>query len=65
MHQVQASAAVEQQRIKLDIVANAAAGTCFGTSSNAVSTHQDLIPEPISRRSKRISQNREQQRPSV
>ena len=37
------------------MIVTAAAGTCFGTRSNA--SHQDLIPEPHTRTSKRISQD--------
>ena len=37
----------------------AAAGTCFGARSNAMSTHQDLIPEPHTRTSKKMSKDRQ------
>jgi hypothetical protein len=64
MCQIQATVAMEQKQIRLDIAVTAAAGTCFGTRSNAMSTHQDLIPEPHTRTCKRISKDR-QQGPSI
>ena len=38
MCQIQATGAMEQQQIRLDIIASPAAGPCFGTRSNAMST---------------------------
>ena len=51
MRRIQATVAMEKQQIRVDIIATAAGGTCFGTRSNAMSTHQDLIPEPHTRTS--------------
>jgi hypothetical protein len=60
MYQVQATVAMEQQQIRFDIIKTAAAGTCFGTGSRAMSTHTDLItPEPHTRTSKRILKDRQ------
>ena len=64
MCQIQATVAMEQKQIRLDSSVTAAAGTCFGTRSNAMSTHQDLIPEPHTRTCKRLSKDR-QQGPSI
>jgi hypothetical protein len=48
MLQIQATIAMEQKQIRLNILVTAAAGTCFGTRSNAISSHhashQNLIP---------------------
>ena len=57
MFEIQATVAMEQQQIRLDIIVIAEAATCSGTRSNAISTHQDLIPEPHTRTPKRISQD--------
>ena len=59
MCQIQATVAMEQKQIRLDIAVTAAAGTCFGTRSNAMSTHQDPIPEPRTRTSKGSAKDRE------
>ena len=45
MYQKQATVAMEQQQIWLDVIGAAEAGACFGTGSTAMSTHRDLIPE--------------------
>jgi hypothetical protein len=50
---------MERYQVRLDIFGTAAAGTCFGTRRTAVSTHQDFIPEPHNRTSKRISKHRQ------
>ena len=55
MYQTQAAVAMEQEQIRSDFIGVAAARVCFGTRSNAVSSHQDLIPEPHSRTFKRIA----------
>ena len=52
MYQIQATVAMEQQQIRFDMIGTAAAGICFGTRSKAMSTHQDLTPEPHTRTSK-------------
>lgn len=57
MFEIQATVAMEQQQIRLHIIVIAEAATCSGTRSNAISTHQDLIPEPHTRTPKRISQD--------
>ena len=55
MCQIQATGAMEQQQIRLDIIASPAAGPCFGTRSNAMSTQ---TPGHL-RTSKRISKDRQ------
>ena len=42
-------------RVRPDIAVTAAAGTCFGTRSEAMSTHPTPIPGPQTRTSMRIS----------
>ena len=54
MYQMQATVAMEQY-----IIGTAAAGTCFGTRSKAVSTHQGLITEPHTRTSRRMPKDRQ------
>jgi hypothetical protein len=46
------------------MIGTAAAGICFGTRNNAMSTHQDLIPEPFTRTYKTI-QKIVQEGPSI
>ena len=46
-----------KDQVKLDIIGTAAEGNCFGTRSNAMSTDQDLLPEPHSRTSNKITQD--------
>ena len=58
MNHIQAAAAMEQEQIKLSSIVTAAAGTCFGTRSNAMSTRQDRIPEPHTRTFQRISKGK-------
>ena len=55
MYQIQATVTMEQRQIRLNILVTAAAGTCFGARSNAMSTYHDLKPELHTRASKKIS----------
>ena len=57
MYQIEATVGMEQH-ISLDIMVAAAEGNCLGTRSQAMSTHQDLKPEPHTT-SKRISKDRQ------
>jgi len=45
MYQIQATVAMKQEQIRFELIGAAAAGLCFGTRSNPMSTHEDLIPE--------------------
>ena len=46
MHKIQATVAMEQLRVRLNMIKTAAAGTCLGRRINAMSSHQDLkIPQ--------------------
>ena len=56
---IQAMVAMEQEQIRLDIIVFAAAGTCIGTRSNAMSTHRGLIPESHTRTSRRSAKDRQ------
>ena len=57
MYHMQVTEALGQKQIRLDITA--AVGSCFGKSSNDMSTHQDLIPKSHTRTCKRISTDRQ------
>ena len=59
MFWIQATVAMEQQQIRLDIVVIEAGGTCVDTRSNAMSIHQDLIPEPDTSTSERSAKDRQ------
>jgi hypothetical protein len=53
MGQIQATVAMNKQQSRLDSTEAATGGMCFGTRRNDMSIHQDLIPEPHTRTSKR------------
>jgi hypothetical protein len=56
LHRRSRTRITDQDQIRLDI-GIAAAETCFGTRSNAMSTHQDLIPETHTRTSKKCKRS--------